>query len=124
MADGRGGSRTDAAARRRAEVRSSPELRLAAALHHLDLSRRVVEQRADIGVADMRLLWLLSDDRARTLREIADDLTLEQSTVNRQVNAALAAGLLRRDRDADQAVRDAVRSLEAAIRAAEDSPRA
>ncbi len=43
-----------------------------------------------------RLLWLLSDGTPRTLRQLADGLDLEQSTVNRQVNAALAAGYLER----------------------------
>ena len=56
-----------------------------------------------IGLADLRILWLLDDDRARTLKEIAADLHLEQSTVNRQVNAALSAGLVQRER-AEQGV--------------------
>ena len=43
-----------------------------------------------------RLLWLLSDSSPRTLRQLAEGLDLEQSTVNRQVNAALAAGYLER----------------------------
>ncbi len=62
-------------------------------------ARRVLEHRAPLGTADMRLLWLLTDGKPRTLREIATDLQLEQSTVNRQVNAALAAGLLDRHRE-------------------------
>ena len=43
-----------------------------------------------------RLLWLLSDGAPRTLRQLAECLDLEQSTVNRQVNAALSAGYLER----------------------------
>lgn len=43
-----------------------------------------------------RLLWVLSDGTPRTLRQLAEDVDLEQSTVNRQVNAALAAGYLER----------------------------
>lgn len=43
-----------------------------------------------------KILRLLVDDGPRTLRQIADDLQLEQSTINRQVNAALARGLLER----------------------------
>ena len=43
-----------------------------------------------------RLLWVLSDGVPRTLRELAEALDLEQSTVNRQVNAALSAGYLER----------------------------
>jgi len=59
--------------------------------------RHVFEQRLRLNSADVRLVWLLGQ-RARTLREIAEDLSLEQSTVNRQVNAAIAAGLLQRRR--------------------------
>lgn len=74
------------------------ERRLASALTRLDKERRTLEGAQRLGTADLRLLWLLADDRARTLREIADDLGLEQSTVNRQVNAALGAGFLERTR--------------------------
>lgn len=51
-----------------------------------------------LGTAALRLLWLFADGRARTLKEIAAELSLEQSTVNRQVNAALDSGLLERMR--------------------------
>lgn len=70
--------------------------RLAFALLQLDVHRRAEEQRTELGVAGGRLLWLLSDRRPRTLREIAAALKLEQSTVNRQVNAAMRSGLLSR----------------------------
>src|SRR6478735_1251054 len=43
-----------------------------------------------------KLLWVLSDDEPRTLRELADELDLDLSTINRQVNAAVRAGLLER----------------------------
>lgn len=43
-----------------------------------------------------RLLWVLDDGEPRTLRQLSLDLDLEQSTVNRQVNAAIAAGWLER----------------------------
>ncbi|MEO9322943.1 MarR family winged helix-turn-helix transcriptional regulator [Nocardioides sp. C4-1] len=43
-----------------------------------------------------RILWLLDDGEPRTLRRLAADLDLEQSTVNRQVNAAIDAGWLER----------------------------
>ncbi|GGA75328.1 hypothetical protein GCM10011490_27610 [Pseudoclavibacter endophyticus] len=65
----------------------------------LDRHRRTLSQRATLGTADMRLLWLLSDDEPRTLKQIAERLGLEQSTANRQVNAAVTAGLLVRERD-------------------------
>ena len=54
-------------------------------------------QGMELGLADLRILWLLSDGAPRTLREISADLHLEQSTVNRQVNTAAAAGLVERD---------------------------
>lgn len=63
-----------------------------------DAARRQAELGQLLKAADGRLLWLLSDDRPRTLRELAEDLAREQSTVNRQVNAALEAGLLERTR--------------------------
>jgi DNA-binding MarR family transcriptional regulator len=69
---------------------------LASLIARLEVHRRLAEHRSPLGVAEGRLLWLLSDRRPRTLREIADALGLEQSTVNRQVNGALAAGLVRR----------------------------
>lgn len=65
--------------------------------------RREAESGQHLRLADGRLLWLFSDGRARTLAETADDLCLEQSTVNRQVNAALKAGLLHRFRADGQA---------------------
>lgn len=66
-----------------------------------DAARRRVDAEQQLKVAEGRLLWLLQDRRPRTLREIAEALHLEQSTVNRQVNAALAAGLLTRSRSGD-----------------------
>lgn len=74
------------------------EHRLAGALTRLDRERRTLEAALSLGTADLRLLWLFADGRGRTLREIADELALEQSTVNRQVNAALGSGLLERSR--------------------------
>jgi DNA-binding MarR family transcriptional regulator len=52
-----------------------------------------------------RLLWLLTEGPPRTLRELADELQLEQSTVNRQVNAAIKHGLLERYAVADGSAR-------------------
>lgn len=74
------------------------ERRLAAVLVRLDNQRRVQENKLRLGVADLRLLWLFSDGQPRTLKEIAVELHLEQSTVNRQVNAATSSGLLARMR--------------------------
>ncbi|GAB3581188.1 MarR family winged helix-turn-helix transcriptional regulator [Calidifontibacter terrae] len=71
---------------------------VASLLNRLDTSRRVAEQQGELRAADGRLLWLLSDGRGRSLREIAEELNLEQSTVNRQVNAALKTGLVGRSR--------------------------
>ena len=76
----------------------TPGWRLARALARLDRAQRASEAGSRLGVADGRLLWLFSDRVPRTLRQVSEDLGLEQSTVNRQVNAALTAGLLRRFR--------------------------
>lgn len=84
---------------------SAPERRLASSLARLEVHRRVVDQQAPLGSADGRLLWLLGERGACTLREIADELGREQSTVNRQVNAAIDAGLVARVRDPDRAAR-------------------
>lgn len=67
-------------------------------LSRFDRDRRHQENRMALGPADLRMLWLLSDERPRTLREISDELHLEQSTVNRQVNAAVGEGLVERSR--------------------------
>ncbi len=78
------------------EAQLTRDRALASLLVRLDVHRRLAEQHSPLGAADARLLWLLSDRQPRTLREIAAALRLEQSTVNRQVNGALAAGLVRR----------------------------
>lgn len=73
-----------------------PARRAAAMLHTFDVARRVVEGATSLSAAELRLLWLLSDGRARTQRDITDELNLDQSTVNRQVNAAIRSGHLQR----------------------------
>jgi len=73
-----------------------PGRRLAAELLVFDRQRHAVSLRSTLASAELRLLWLFSDGRARTMREIADELRLEQSTVNRQVNGAIQAGHLYR----------------------------
>ncbi len=78
---------------------SEPARRLAGMFAEFDRHSRALAQRATLGTADMRMLWLLADGEARTLRQIAHDLNLEQSTVNRQVNAAVAAGIIERERE-------------------------
>ena len=77
----------------------TPAWRLASALGRLERAQHAAEAVSELGVADGRLLWLFSDRAPRTLRQVSEELGLEQSTVNRQVNAALAAGLLHRFRE-------------------------
>lgn len=62
------------------------------------LSRRrsVAYPGSRLDASAFRILWLLVEGGPRTLRELAHDLQLERSTVNRQVNAALRNGLLER----------------------------
>lgn len=69
---------------------------LAGLLTRLGHHQRTIEARLTAGAAEMRLLWLLRDGEGRTIRQLADELGREQSTVNRQVNAAEQAGLLER----------------------------
>lgn len=73
-----------------------PTWALVVALARIERGRRAAEARASLGTADLRLMWLLVSDGPRTMKEISRELGLEQSTVNRQVNAALEAGLLAR----------------------------
>lgn len=79
---------------RRTEL--APAHRAAAILHSFDVDRRVAESTTSLSAAELRLLWLLSDGRPRTQREITTELSLDQSTVNRQVNAALRTGHVER----------------------------
>lgn len=64
----------------------------------LRMSRRKTTQFADAKLehSAFTILWTLSDGTPRTLRELSDELDLEQSTVNRQVNAAIKLGFLER----------------------------
>jgi DNA-binding MarR family transcriptional regulator len=65
-------------------------------LLRLQRRRRHVYDGVVLENSAFRLLWVLDDGVPRTLRQLAHDLDLEQSTVNRQVNAAIAAGWLER----------------------------
>lgn len=78
------------------DLRETPAGMAIIAIAMLERAQRAAEDVAEVRVADRRLLWLLSDGAPRTMRQIADELGLEQSTVNRQVNAALGEGLLAR----------------------------
>jgi len=78
-------------------VRDMPEWGLVVATARLERGQRAAQSLNELNAADNRLLWLLlGADEPRTMRQIAEDLRLEQSTVNRQVNAALARGLVER----------------------------
>ncbi|WP_232679596.1 MarR family winged helix-turn-helix transcriptional regulator [Nocardioides sp. R-C-SC26] len=65
-------------------------------LLRLQRRRTVAFAGSTLEISAFRILWVLSDGEPRTLRQIGTDLDLEQSTVNRQVNAAIAAGYLER----------------------------
>jgi len=76
----------------------SPARRLGAALGRMDAFRRHRPGFADVGAADMRLLWLLVQDGSMTLAEVTEAVGLERSTVSRQVSCAVDAGLLSKAR--------------------------
>lgn len=76
----------------------SADREVASLLNRLEQSRRSASANAKLGAADARILWLLSGGEEYTLRDISDKLNLEQSTVNRQVNAAVKAGYVERKR--------------------------
>ena len=69
---------------------------LAGELLRLQRRRTTVYEGVVLDNSAFRLLWMLSDGTPRTLRQLAECLDLEQSTVNRQVNAALSAGYVER----------------------------
>lgn len=71
---------------------------LMALLASFDAQRRLLGQHATLKTADIRLLWLFNDGKPRTLKEMSAELGLEQSTVNRQVNAAINDSLLTRNK--------------------------
>lgn len=82
-------------------ARANPAWAALRGIARLERGRRAAET-ARYNHADGRLLWMFSDGVPRTLRMIAEELGLEQSTVNRQANAALKAGLLVRSREDGQ----------------------
>jgi DNA-binding MarR family transcriptional regulator len=71
------------------------------------LSRRrsVAYPGSRLDASAFRILWLLVEGGPLTLRELAHDLQLERSTVNRQVNSALRHGLVERFADPGSAGR-------------------
>lgn len=68
------------------------------AVRQVDRATRLLEATSELGTAETRLLWLHAAEGPLTMRDIAERLSLEQSTVNRQVNGAVKAGLLERIR--------------------------
>jgi DNA-binding MarR family transcriptional regulator len=69
---------------------------LADQLLRLQRRRRTVVEGTLLEDSAFRILWILADGIPRTLRTLASELDLEQSTINRQVNAAIAGGYLER----------------------------
>ncbi|KRE39027.1 hypothetical protein ASG73_01275 [Janibacter sp. Soil728] len=85
--------------------------------------RRGVEAGQQLKVAEGRLLWLLRDGQPRTLRRLAEELDLEQSTVNRQVHAALDSGIIVRSRPEDSSTYVVTMSDEGEVRFRSDVAR-
>lgn len=69
---------------------------LADELMRMGRRRHANVEGTELDTSAFKLLWILNDEQPRTLRELADELDLELSTINRQVKAAEAAGLLER----------------------------
>ncbi|QIK46597.1 MarR family transcriptional regulator [Gordonia hongkongensis] len=69
---------------------------LAQELLRMSRRRSLVHPAVGLERSAFAILWILSDGRPRTLRELTADLQLEQSTVNRQVNAAIKHGYVER----------------------------
>ncbi|WP_333617629.1 MarR family winged helix-turn-helix transcriptional regulator [Dietzia sp.] len=88
----------DTSGQRAKRERLSPDREVASLFKRLEETRRVAAANAALGAADGRILWLLSSGDELTLREISEKLNLEQSTVNRQVNAAVKSGFVEKRR--------------------------
>ncbi|MFT4186974.1 MAG: MarR family winged helix-turn-helix transcriptional regulator [Aeromicrobium sp.] len=78
------------------QLKDTPVWTVLAAMARLARAQHVAESRSRLKVADRRLMWLLSDGVPRTMREVAEESGIDQSTVSRQVGAALSAGLIER----------------------------
>lgn len=89
----------DHAADRAAEHPLPPDQEVARQFLRMERHHHTMRSHGSLHAADVRLLWLLTASKPLTLREIADALRLEQSTVNRQVNAALRNGFVHRFKD-------------------------
>lgn len=77
-------------------VRAMREWALVVATARFERGQRASQSLNQLNAADNRLLWLLTSQGPQTMRQVAEALGLEQSTVNRQVHAALARGLVER----------------------------
>jgi DNA-binding MarR family transcriptional regulator len=65
-------------------------------LMRLNRRRTAAYPGSRLDTSAFRVLWLLAEGPPRTLRDVAEELQLDPSTVNRQVNAAIQNGLLER----------------------------
>lgn len=82
----------------------------------LRISRRRVQapEGVQLDLSAFRILWLLAQRGPSTHREIGEELQLEQSTVSRQVKAAVEHGLVEREEiDGAQRLRATEQGLEA-----------
>lgn len=70
--------------------------RILSSFTRLQSAHRLMEANTSVRAADLRLIWLMADGEPRSVKEIADELALERSTVSRQVNAALVDGFVER----------------------------
>ncbi|EME67441.1 Transcriptional regulator [Rhodococcus ruber BKS 20-38] len=77
-------------------MREMREWELIVASADFERGQRASKSLNQLNAADSRLLWLLTSQGPQTMRQVSEALGLEQSTVNRQVNAALARGLVER----------------------------
>lgn len=78
--------------------RATRERLVAGNLEKLDRFRRILMLHSDMTSAHLRILWLFNDEVPRTLKTIAEELEIDQSTANRQVNSAVDRGYLSKER--------------------------
>lgn len=89
----------------------TPAWRLMDAFNEVERTQRAIDD-SHARIADMRLIWRLSDRNPRSIKELANELALERSTVSRQVSAAHSQGLVERS----QAPTDGARTITASQR--------
>ncbi len=74
-------------------------------LVRLGRRREMTSAAKALDASAFKILWILVEDGPRTLRGLAHDLGLDQSTINRQVHAVIGHGFVERFDEPDSTAR-------------------